>query len=171
MRIVLAAALGLIVAVLQRPDHVSAGSPTTFPQPTSNSGCQVQNSEPDPTCTPGAVFNVPTVQICQPGYGTNVSNVTQTAQAAVYGAYGITYPQPASAYQVDHLVPVELGGSNDIANLWPEAASPFPGYQQKDALATYLHIAVCTGAIDLATAQTEIATDWVATWYAAAQPG
>ena len=29
---------------------------------------------------------------------------------------------------------LELGGSNDIKNLWPEAALPTPGFHEKDAV-------------------------------------
>jgi hypothetical protein len=32
------------------------------------------------------------------------------------------FRQPRGAYEVDHLIPLELGGDNVIANLWPEAA-------------------------------------------------
>ena len=52
-------------------------------------------------------------------------------------------------------------GSNDIANLWPEAASPTPGFHQKDQVENYLHDQVCSGAISLKDAQTEIATNWL----------
>jgi hypothetical protein len=165
------ALLTTIAALCLAPiSRASAGTPASFPVPSSSSGCQVQNAEPDPTCTPGAVFNVPIVQICQSGYATSVRDVTEATRAAVYAEYGLA-PQPAGTYEVDHLVPLELGGSNDIANLWPEAASPFPGFHQKDALENYLHASICSGAIDLATAQTEIATDWLGAWYAAGQPG
>ena len=49
--------------------------------------------------------------------------------------------------------------SNDIANLWPEAASPTPGFHQKDEVENYLHDQVCSGAMSLKDAQTEIATN------------
>lgn len=39
------------------------------------------------------------------------------------------------------------GGSNNIANLWPEAASPKPGFHEKDQVENYLHDQVCSGAI------------------------
>lgn len=37
--------------------------------------------------------------------------------------------QKPSGYtlEIDHIVSLELGGSNDIANLYPERASPAPG--------------------------------------------
>jgi hypothetical protein len=33
---------------------------------------------------------------------------------------------------VDHLDPLELGGFNDIKNLWPEPVDPWPGSYEKD---------------------------------------
>jgi hypothetical protein len=59
------------------------------------------------------------------------------------------------------LISLELGGSNDIANLWPEAASPTPGFHQKDQVENYLHDQVCAGKISLSEAQEEIATNWL----------
>jgi hypothetical protein len=162
--------LSAMALCVLRYSPAGAGAPASFPAATSNEGCQIQNSEPDPTCTPGAVLNLPKVQICQAG-NAGSGDVPQAIQAAVYAEYGIAYPQAAGFYPLNHLIPLGLGGSNDIANLWPEAAIPFPGSQQKAALENYLHNAVCSGSIDLATAQTEIATDWVATYYSAGQPG
>ena len=40
--------------------------------------------------------------------------------------YGIRGSHHGSAYEVDHLISLELGGSNEVANLWPEAATPKP---------------------------------------------
>lgn len=74
--------------------------------------------------------------------------------------YGITSHRPGQ-YEVDHLVSLQLGGSNDIANLWPEAASPKPGFHEKDRVENYLHDQVCSGAISLSQAQAEIATNWL----------
>jgi hypothetical protein len=149
-----------------------AGSPAAFPPATATSGCQAQNAEPDPSCTPGAVFPEVTVaQICVPGYSRSVRDVSVETKRQVYAEYGLSYPQAPGAYEVDHLVSLELGGSNDIANLWPESAQPAPGFHQKDGLEDWLHDEVCSGALTLATAQQEIATDWLAAWQAAGMPG
>jgi len=53
----------------------------------------------------------------------------------VYAEYGIVERSPGE-YEVDHDVPLELGGSNDIANLWPEAAAPPPGFTRRTRLKT-----------------------------------
>jgi hypothetical protein len=59
--------------------------------------------------------------------------------------------------ELDHLVSLELGGSNDEANLWPEIGKvPNP----KDTVENDLHDAVCSGKVTLAAAQQAIASDW-----------
>jgi hypothetical protein len=78
----------------------------------------------------------------------------------VYREYGIVERTPGE-YEVDHLVPLETGGSNDIANLFPEAAEPRPGFHEKDQVENYLHDQVCTGRMKLFDAQLAIATDWL----------
>jgi hypothetical protein len=128
------------------------------------SGCEVHNGLPDAACTPGAIFTGATTdQICQSGYASSVRNVPTSEKDQVYGEYGISSHGPGQ-YEVDHLVSLELGGSNDIANLWPEAAQPTPGFHQKDEVENYLHDQVCGGSISLHDAQVEIATNWLAVY-------
>jgi hypothetical protein len=92
-----------------------------------------------------------------------VRNASEAENQAVYREYGITTHRRGQ-YEVDHLVSLELGGSNAIANLWPEAASPTPGFHQKDWLENYLHRQVCSGSISLDAAQLMIARNWLAAY-------
>ena len=62
---------------------------------------------------------------------------------------------------MDHLIALELGGSNRLKNLWPEPYDITWNAHVKDRLENRLHKLVCTGQLDLATAQTAIATDWI----------
>lgn len=128
--------------------------------PSKSSDCQLRGSLPDPGCTPGSVLSTDRAQVCTPGYASSVRDVPQAQKDAIYDAYGITSRAP-DQYQVDHLIPLSLGGSNDNANLWPQPASPLPGYAEKDALENYLHDQVCGGTLDLREAQRRFATDWV----------
>jgi hypothetical protein len=166
----IAAAFALAFAA--SASRVHAGTGASFPPQTATSGCQVQGGEPDPACTPGAVFSTVTVvQICTPGYARSVRDVSVDEKRQVYTEYGLSYPQAPGAYEADHLVSLELGGSNDIANLWPEAVAPASGFHQKDAVEDWLHDQVCAGTIDLASAQQAIASDWISVWEAAGEPG
>jgi len=152
----------------QRPAQ-SAATQGTGSQPTSavlgaqtkTTGCSVRGALPDPDCTPGAAIpTATTADICKSGYASSVRNVPAGTKAKVYREYGIT-SHPTGSYEVDHLVSLELGGSNDIANLWPEAAEPAPGFHEKDVVENYLHGQVCSGKMTLSTAQQEISTNWL----------
>ena len=129
---------------------------------TKTSGCVVRGPLPDPACTPGDIFPDATKdKICVSGYSSSVRDVPTSVKNAVYAAYGITHHSPGE-YEVDHFVSLELGGSNDISNLFPEAAAPKPGFHEKDKVENYLHDQVCKGNLTLAEAQRQIATNWVA---------
>ncbi len=128
---------------------------------TKTSGCMAHGGLPDSACTPGAIFPNATVQqICTPGYSSSVRNVPTSEKDQAYAEYGI-FSHSAGQFEIDHLVSLELGGSNDIANLWPEAASPTPGFHQKDQVENYMHDQLCSGAMSLKDAQTQIATNWL----------
>ena len=128
---------------------------------TKTSGCVAQDALPDPDCTPGAIFPDATKdKICVPGYSSGVRNVPQSEKNKAYAEYGIK-THTTGQYEVDHLISLELGGSNDIANLWPEAAEPRPGFHEKDKVENYLHKQVCDGVMSLQDAQYQIAHDWM----------
>ncbi len=140
----------------------SVGAPSSIGQRTKTSGCVSHNALPDSACTPGAILSDATKdKICVPGYSTSVRDVPTSEKDQVYAEYGIA-SHTAGQYEVDHLISLELGGSNDIANLWPEPADPRPGFHEKDKVENYLHDQVCSGAITLQQAQVEIATNWLA---------
>ena len=85
-------------------------------------------------------------------------DVSTSLKEAVFAEYGISYSQHSN-YEVDHFVPLELGGDNSIKNLWPEydgGVIPNP----KDKVEDYLHTEVCNGIMPLTQAQDMIRTDW-----------
>jgi hypothetical protein len=138
-----------------------ASSSASLRQRTKTTNCVIINAVQDKDCTPGAVFSdVTKEQICTPGYSKTVRNVPESEKKAVYAEYGIDIHSPGE-FEVDHLISLELGGSNDIANLWPEAADPRPGFHEKDKVENYLHKQVCDGIISLQEAQEEIANQWL----------
>ena len=150
---------------------VGCGTTTTssYPTPTASAssstvhpkGCVARDSRPDPRCTPGAVFSGVTPQkLCVSGYTQSVRAVSQAEKDRVYAEYGIVH-HTTGQYEIDHLISLELGGNNDISNLWPEAAAPVPGFHQKDVLENVMHDKVCSGALSLQAEQHEIATNWI----------
>jgi hypothetical protein len=118
---------------------------------------------PDPKLTPGATFDVTLQDISEPGYSKKVRNVTAEVKREVYAEYGITEHQPGE-YEVDHLIPLSIGGSNSIKNLWPESYRTVWNAHVKDRLEDRLHALVVSRKLDLKTAQREIATDWIAAY-------
>src|SRR4051812_24673470 len=129
---------------------------------TKHSGCKVRGPLPDHGCTPGTRFRlVGKAKVCTPGYAGRVRNVPRSRKDAVYAAYGMTKHFNGRNGEVDHLVSLELGGTNVTANLFPEAASPRPGSHEKDRLENELHDEVCSGQIGLRSAQRLIAGNWV----------
>src|SRR4030081_2238975 len=108
---------------------------------------------PDPNLTPGSTFDVSAQDICVPGYAKKVRNVPAEMKREVYEEYGITSHGPGD-YEVDHLIPLELGGSNSIKNLWPESHHTAPwNAQVKDRLEAKFHKLVCSGQLELKTAR------------------
>jgi hypothetical protein len=127
------------------------------------SGCRVRGPLPDRACSPGAVFvGVSLATICTSGYSARVRNVGEAERGTIFREYGLPVRSYGRAYEVDHLVSLELGGSNGAANLYPEAAAPAPGYRVKDRLENRLHALVCAGRLPLGVVQREIASNWVA---------
>lgn len=160
--------------VVTTPPGTNPPAPTATAAPVSaepqwgvrakTSGCQASGGLQDKACTPGAIFSDATkTKICVPGYASSVRNVPVSLKSKVYAAYGIKKRRPGQ-YEVDHLVSLQLGGSNDIANLWPELAEPKPGFHEKDRVENWLHDQVCKDKMSLRDAQIKIATNWLAVY-------
>ena len=96
------------------------------------------------------------------GWSREHRHVTEEIRNKAYAEYGRT--EGPGCCEVDHLIPLELGGSNDMKNLWPEPDDPRPGQAEKDSLENDLHARVCKGEISLADAQKCIASNWVKCW-------
>ncbi len=150
----------------------SSGTAPTQPQygvRTKTSGCVGNQTLPDPACSPGAVLTTDTSVICISGYTQTVRDVPDSERQQVFAEYGIDYSLH-SGYEVDHIISLELGGSNDISNLYPESYSIQYGARVKDKLENYLHAQVCSGKLSITVAQAEISTNWLK-YYLAWQSG
>ena len=118
---------------------------------------------PDPKLTPGAVLSADAATICQRGYSKSVRHTSGQLKHQIYAEYGID--RNAGHYEIDHLIPLGIGGADTRENLWPESRDTQPwNAGLKDRLENYLHGEVCAGHIAAQDAQNAIAADWVAAY-------
>jgi hypothetical protein len=74
---------------------------------------------PDPRLTPGAVATTDANLVCSHGYAKSVRHTSGKLKAFIYHKYGIN--RRGGHYEIDHLIPLGLGGADVAANLWPES--------------------------------------------------
>lgn len=119
---------------------------------------------PDPAITPGATLPVTRADVCAADVVESVRIVPVAVAHQVFAAYGIRQPEPR-AWEVDYLITPALGGSDSIRNFWPQPyRNTVWNAHVKDALEDHLRQLVCTGELDLAEAQAEIARDWISAY-------
>lgn len=119
---------------------------------------------PNQHITPGEVdASAGLEKICTVGYTKTVRNVSESKKDHVYELYGIQ--RVPGQYEVDHLISLQLGGTNSMRNLWPQSYFGEPwNAHVKDGLENELNRLVCDGKIPLEIAQNAIATDWIAAY-------
>lgn len=129
---------------------------------------------PDPVLTPGkvntAVIADPSgdkyydngveVNICAKDFSTkpfrHTTEKTKKTVCAEYGAQGCPNDK---TMEVDHLIPLEIGGEDSILNLWIQ---PAPDFHEKDhEVEDKLKPMVCKKLMTLKQAQACIVNDWV----------
>ena len=119
---------------------------------------------PNRALTPGATREVTIGEVCSSSEEEVVGDVPINLRQRVFQEYGIANARPED-YEIDYLIAPRLGGTEDIHNLWPEPyRSRVWNAHVKDALEERLHEMVCSGQLDLFTAQHDIATDWIAAY-------
>jgi hypothetical protein len=119
---------------------------------------------PDKLLTPGVTHPVNLAEVCSQQQEDLDPAVSVSVKRAVFQEYGMNTAREDN-YQVDYLINPQLGGTNDVRNLWPEPyGSTVWNARAKDALEERLQRMVCEKQIDLASAQREIATDWIAAY-------
>lgn len=113
--------------------------------------------------TPGATMTVPAAELCRV-IPLEPAPIPADIRTSVLRAYGMEHLADHE-YELDYLVTPDLGGSPEPRNLWPE---PY-GFRVwnarvKDELESLLPQLVCEGKVDLATAQHDIASNWIAAY-------
>jgi len=142
---------------------VQTGRTILLGRRTQTSRC-VRSARPDRLCSPGAYYLRLTKRvICSSSFRTStIRNVPQSEKFQVEREYGMPAAYYGHTIEIDHIVPLELGGSNAIANLFPEPGSGTANYHSKDALENRAKAEVCAGQLSLRAARRGIATNWEA---------
>jgi hypothetical protein len=145
------------------PLQASLSTSTVYP---STCHARDNNELPDPSCTPGATnpdvtqANIKST-ICKSGWTATVRppvSYTDKIKKEAIAAYGDYAGAAMGSYELDHLVSLEVGGSpSAVANLWPEKGE----HNAKDPVENAAKVAVCSGRMSLAEAQSKIATNWI----------
>lgn len=128
---------------------------------------------PDPRCTPGGIDPGVTADVLRNrAWRTGCIRDCQTSEAEkhiTYRWYGLRVPRrnygEMQVCELDHLVPLELGGADGLGNIWPECGPSAVALDEryfkiKDRVENYLADAVKSGRMPLAAAQRGIAIDW-----------
>jgi hypothetical protein len=148
---------GCFIGAVASPSHVEQPKESTI-----SIRCQVHGALPDRSCTPGATDprvtqeNLATT-ICRPGgYTKSVRHTSQALKNRVMEEYGFT-PGEFDG-EIDHLIPLSLGGADTQKNLWPQEGE-IPNAKDTKVEGV-LRRAVCKGTVTLKQAQVALATNW-----------
>jgi hypothetical protein len=158
---------GVSIRTLPASRHVTG----TYPKQCTLSSANGQ-ALPDKNCTPGSadaeviaarLGNPGNLKgtICTPGWTRAAAAPSQELLSvlnAAQAAYNVRVPT-GGAVLLDHLVPPDLGGSEDVSNLWPMPIEPGIQNLKANTDAT-VNKAVCAGTVGLAAAQQAMATNW-----------
>lgn len=158
----------ILILIKNRTEQPTVIEPTTYNTTTETrillqTRTQTQNCTqgiyPDTECTPGAVFpNLTKKDICWSGYSASVRDVPESLKNKIYKSYNVI--KVPYENECDHLVPLSIGGNNDISNLWIQKYNMTLGAYDKDKIENCFHRMVCDGTLDLREAQMIMAKNW-----------
>ena len=114
-------------------------------------------ARPNASLTPGAIATTSTTQVCAMAHTSQA--IPAYVGKVVASEYGLVF-DPVK-YGMDYLVPLDLGGADVYANIWPVATRGV-GFHQKEQLNARLRVLVCQGALSLNYVQTTLESDWYA---------
>jgi hypothetical protein len=129
--------------------------------PACRASAQLAAVIPDPLLTPGTVRTTDVGEICSTGTR-ELRHWSRERDDQIMTEYGLP-PGPHPDFEIDHLIPLAIGGGDDGANLWAEprrSIEPKWNAERKDELEWRLRQVVCSGALDARAAQQAIRDDW-----------
>ena len=115
---------------------------------------------PDPVLTPGAARKTDAGEVCTADTRA-LRHGSRERSELIYERYGVARADRMQ-HTLDHLIPLEIGGADVVENIWPEPRRSLAGEwddTRKDQLERTLARLVCSGQLDVPTAQREIAED------------
>lgn len=128
---------------------------------------------PDPSCTPGAINPTLTEAVLKdPAFRTGCVRNDATSESEkqkTYKWYKTKHPGhntgSTQTCELDHLVPLYLGGADTLDNIWPQCGPSGVHlddrfFKEKDKVEFYLGQQVREGKMELEKAQKGIAEDW-----------
>lgn len=79
---------------------------------------------PDRVMSPGDVCTIddPDFREWRWGVALCTRNVSRETKTQIYIAYGVDL-STRTEYKIDHIIPISMGGSNSVRNLWPQHKS------------------------------------------------
>jgi len=118
---------------------------------------------PDKQLTPGYMRSVSVRELCTTSTSL-VRSVSESTKKQVFASYKLSGNDRSvcgEGFEIDHLVSLELGGANDIQNLWPQSYCGKNNAHDKDKLENELHRRICLGKMNIIDAQMCIKNDGV----------
>jgi len=133
------------------------------------SGTALAGDVPDLSLTPGAArAGLTKAKICSIKWGRDERHVTEAMKQQVFERYGYKgyddpkcVPAGKRTCEIDHLISRELGGADEVNNLWPQAYGTSPwNAALKDKLENRLNKEMCAGRLTLSQARQMLVNDW-----------
>lgn len=124
--------------------------------------------------TPGvARTDITQENVCATKWGKDKRLVSEKMKKQIFANYGYSGNNDARCIvdkngrhcELDHLISRELGGADDVNNMWPQSYGGEWNASMKDRLEDKLNKLVCQEkTMSLIDAQTAISTDWIAAY-------
>jgi hypothetical protein len=86
-------------------------------EPSPDARAQPPGTLPNPALTPGAVRTADPADVCGDRSTRQYRHWSRARDDRILAEYRLP-PGPHPSYEVDHLIPLDLGGADDDANLW-----------------------------------------------------